>query len=262
MARCKWIDATIWYDADRIHVCGLTEEAWNDAIKGFFKEYAYGREDAPSTGRRHIQFRGCLLRDRSNDIDIALSAFGFRHISPTVVKGDYSYVYKDGDYYLSWEIYRPEFDGPKNNPHEWQVELENLPRDDRSIEILIDKRGNWGKTAWAMYMSYLHKACYIPPVRRGIDVSSCVINKPESEWYIVDTPRAFEFDEEWATAIEQLKNGYVFDTRHSFKDKYLKVRPRVTILCNLPPDYERYFSADRVLSFGIKGQGYLWSYDE
>lgn len=258
MGRCKWIDSTIWYDESGT-VAGISEDAWIDSISGFFKEFAFGREVAPTTGRRHIQFRGCLLRDLSNDLLASLSAFGFRNVQPTHLKGNYDYVYKDGDYYLSWEIRRPEFDAVENNPHVWQVQLEDLERDDRTIEIIWDERGNSGKTAWAMYLSYKHKACYIPPVRRGIDMSSCVINKPECDWYIIDTPRAFDFTDEWATSIEQLKNGYVFDTRNTFKDKYLKVRPRVTVLCNNLPDYEKYFSKDRVLPFRITPEGYLWS---
>lgn len=110
-----------------------------------------------------------------------------------------------------------------------------------------------------MYHQYKHDAIYIPPVSRGIDVCSAVINKGVSSWYIVDTPRAFEFTNEWAVGLEQLKNGYVFDTRNSFKDLMLPCRPRITVLCNQEPDdLEKYFSRDRIVLMQITPEGYLW----
>lgn len=114
-----------------------------------------------------------------------------------------------------------------------------------------------------MYQDYLHRAVYLPPLSRGLDLVACVLGKRTSDWYIVDTPRAFEFTDDWASALEQLKNGYVFDTRYSFRDRVLPVRPRVTVLCNNVPDYERYFSSDRVIQFEVtkspsKQDYYLW----
>ncbi len=134
----------------------------------------------------------------------------------------------------------------------WQVQLDAIEADDRTIEFIVDTKGNSGKTAWGMYHQFKHDAIYIPPVSRGIDVCSAVINKGVSSWYIVDTPRAFEFTPEWAVGLEQLKNGYVFDTRNSFKDLMLPCRPRITVLCNQEPDdLEKYFSKDRLIVMQI-----------
>ncbi len=268
MSRCKWIDATAWTPVDAPDwsmVCtGLRNENvmkledWKNGLSGYFERYAFGCEVAPETQRRHYQFRGVLKVDLSNDIALALSELGLRHITPTHVR-DFEYVYKDRNFYCSWEVFRPEYEKVQNSPHVWQVQLEELDRDERTIEIIWDEKGNSGKTAWAMYQDYSHRAVYIPPLKRGLDLVACVLGKRESDWYIIDTPRAFEFNDDWACSIEQLKNGYVFDTRYSFRDKYLSVRPRVTILCNHLPDYENYFSADRVLPFRITPEGYLWS---
>lgn len=270
MSRCKWIDAVAWTPVNDTSggwtavACGLandkimTVEDWKHEIAGHFERYAFGCETAPETGRRHYQFRGVLKTDLSNDTALALAELGLRHITPTHVR-DFEYVYKDHDFYCSWDVYRPEYDKVRDSPHVWQVELENFERDDRSIEIIWDERGNSGKTAWAMYQDYCHRAVYIPPLKRGLDLVACVLGKRASDWYIIDTPRAFEFTDDWACSIEQLKNGYVFDTRYSFRDRYLPVRPRVTILCNELPSYETYFSVDRVLPFRITPQGYLWS---
>lgn len=272
MGRCKWIDATAWAPVDAVDwttVCvGLRDDAktmpledWKNELVGYFERYAFGCEVAPETGRRHYQFRGVLKTDLSNDIAISLSALGLRNITPTHVR-DFEYVYKDHDFYCSWDVWRPEYDLVRNSPRQWQIQLENVPRDDRTIEIIVDEKGNAGKTAWAMYQDYCHRAVYIPPLKRGLDLVACVLGKRVSDWYIIDTPRAFEFTDDWACSIEQLKNGYVFDTRYSFRDRYLPCRPRVTILCNDLPDYQRFFSSDRVTALRITSNGgYLWSVD-
>lgn len=253
MANVKWIDATIWVPEE-----GWNEDEWRRKFEQAFERYAYGREIAPTTGRRHLQFRGVLKSALDSDTLGALSLLGFRDITPTHVR-NFDYVVKEGDFFLSWDINRPEYDLVRSDPATWMVQLEAMENDFRTIEIVVDERGNSGKTAWAMYMANQHKACYIPPVRRGIDMSAVVIAKFESPWYIIDTPRAFEFTDDWACAVEQLKNGYVFDTRNTYKERILTQRPRVTLLCNSLPDYERYFSKDRVLPFRITPEGYLWS---
>nr|URY16858.1 replication associated protein [Cressdnaviricota sp.] len=258
MANVKWIDATIWCEGDNAFEGVKNESEWRKRFDGLFERYAYGRETAPETGRRHFQFRGVLKVACDAPCLTYLSSLGFRNITPTHVR-DFEYVYKDKDFFCSWDVYRPEYDLVRDSPHVWQVQLEDLERDDRTIEVVWDERGNSGKTAWAMYQDYLHKAVYIPPLKRGLDLVACVLGKRESDWYIIDTPRAFEFTDDWACSIEQLKNGYVFDTRYSFRDRYLSVRPRITVLCNTLPEYEKYFSADRVLPFRITPEGYLWS---
>lgn len=258
MANVKWIDAVIWCDGDE-HFAGIGDEnEWNELVKGYFERYAYGRETAPETGRRHFQFRGVLRSAGDTDTVLALSQLGFRHITPTHVK-DFEYVYKDHDFYCSWEVFRDEFTKIRDDPEVWMVQLENLERDGRTIEVILDEDGKHWKTAWAMYQQYLHRAVYCPPFFKGLDLVNFVLQARTSDWYILDMPRAFEFTPDWACAIEQVKNGYVYDSRYSFKDKMLPCRPRVTILCNQEPEYENYFSADRVQTFRITPQGYLWS---
>lgn len=269
MGRCKWIDATAWTptgSTDWSTVCvGLRDdnktmllEDWKNELAKHFERYAFGCEVAPQTQRKHYQFRGVLKTDLSNDTTLVLAELGLRDITATHVR-DFEYVYKDHDFYCSWDVWRPEYDKVRNSPRTWQTQLESMQRDDRTIEIIVDEKGNAGKTAWAMYQDYCHRAVYIPPLKRGLDLTACVLGKRVSDWYILDMPRAFEFTDDWACSIEQLKNGYVYDTRYTFRDKYLPLRPRVTILCNDLPDYEKYFSRDRVTPLRITAEGYLWS---
>ena len=250
----KWIDATVWTDNLKV-----SEDEWRKVISGYFERYAYGRETAPSTGRRHLQFRGVLKGTLSADTVGVLSALGFCNVTPTHVK-NFDYVYKDGDFYCSWEVWRPEFDYVKQNWEVWMEQVQSMTDEKgRTIEIVLDEDGNHAKTAFAMLMSYEHRAVYCPPFDKGRDLINFVLQCRSSPWYILDMPRAFEFTKDWACAVEQLKNGYVYDSRYSFKDKMLPCRPRVTLLVNTLPEYETYFSKDRVLPFRITPQGYLWS---
>lgn len=260
MARCKWIDATIWVDGDVFNPAGIGDEnEWRQKFSGLFERYAYGRENAPETGRRHLQFRGVLKADLNNDITLTLNGYGFRNITPTHVR-DFEYVYKDNDFYCSWEIWRPEFDYVKKNWSVWMEQLQSMEDEKgRCIEIIWDEKGNNAKTAFSMLMSYEHRAIYCPPFDKGRDLINFVLQARSADWYILDMPRAFEFTHDWACAVEQLKNGYVYDSRYSFKDKMLPRRPRVTLMVNELPDYEKYFSKDRVLPFRITPEGYLWS---
>ncbi len=156
MARCKWIDGTAWAPITatdwsivctglRDGVATMTLEAWKNAIAGYFERYAFGCEIAPQTKRKHFQFRGVLKTDLSNDTLVSLSQLGLRDVTPTHVR-DFEYVYKDHDFFCSWDVWRPEYDKVRNSPRSWQIQLEAMPRDDRTIEIIVDEKGNAGKT--------------------------------------------------------------------------------------------------------------------
>lgn len=270
MSRCKRIDFTAWCpetakDWSKVEVSGvhgkeMEEHEWRDAVGQYFERWAYGREIAPNTGRKHFQCRGYLKADLTQADEINLSQLGARNITPTHVK-DFEYIYKDGNYWRSWDLWRPEYTWIEQHWDVWMTELESM-RDERGrvIEIVVDESGNHGKTAFAMYESFInHKATYCPVCEKGQDLINFVLQANTSDWYIVDTPRSFEFTKSWATAIEQLKNGYVYDHRYNYREKILPCRPRVTVLCNELPDYERFFSEDRVLPLKITNQGYLWS---
>lgn len=269
LARCKRIDFTAWVpEGDdkhgRVQVPAIdgsvkNEDDWRNVVGNYFDRWAYGREFAPETGRPHYQCRGYLKNDLDANTTLALAHFGCCNITPTHVK-DFEYIYKDGDYWRSWDLWRPEYTWIEEHWDVWMTELEGMNDDKgRSIEIICDPEGNHGKTAFAMYMAFIrHKATYCPVCEKGQDLINFVLQAETSSWYIVDTPRAFEFTKSWATAIEQLKNGYVYDHRYNYREKILPCRPRVTILCNEVPEYEKYFSKDRVLSLEITEKGYLW----
>lgn len=242
MANIKWLDATIW--ADTVD----DENEWNRKLGKIFERYAYGREIAPTTGKKHYQFRGVLQGALSTDCVNYLANLGFRHITPTSVR-NFDYVYKDGDYYISWE--RPRAEWLNFEPRPWQSDLIALPTDGRTVEIVYDWAGNNGKTFIGRVLESQHKCAYIPPLSRGLDICACVMQKPRSKWYVLDFPRSFNLDgnEVWS-AIEQVKNGYVYDPRYSFKSLDLGCNPRVTLMVNTLPERIP-LSADRIKLYTI-----------
>jgi len=227
MSNIKWIDATIW----KMDV--IDENVWITELDKVFERYAFGRETAPTTGQEHYQFRGILKNPLSADGVNYLSHIGFRHITPTSVR-NFDYVFKDGNYYTSWDKPRAEYQNACLR--DWQLQLRDLPRDDRSIEIIYDWNGNTGKTFCARLFESQHRATYVPPLTRGLDICACVMSKPKSGWYLIDCPASFSLDnrEVWS-AIEQIKNGYVYDPRYTFKCLDIGFNPRVTVLTNTLP---------------------------
>lgn len=243
MTMFKWFDSTYWID-DK-----CTEGIARDVLSRVCERFAYGREVAPTTGAKHLQVRGILRSPADDSLLCTLSGLGFRNITPTHVK-NFDYIYKDGDYFCSWEIDRPEFHYPCRP---WQSSLENLPRDDRTVEIVWDSEGGAGKTLFGRMMQARHKALYIPPVARSVDIASVVLSSPTYNWYILDLPRSFPIDNaDFWCGVEQLKNGYIYDVRYQFKSKDLGLCPRVTVMTNtLTEQTLRYLSYDRYQIFTL-----------
>jgi len=237
MTMFKWFDAVVWCDDQH------NEGYVRDILGRVCERFAFGREFAPTTGAAHLQIRGILRTPADTDLLLTLSGLGFRNITPTHVR-DFNYIYKSGDYYCSWEIDRPEFHYARRP---WQLSLEKLSRDDRSVEIVWDPQGGAGKTLFGRTMQAEHKALYIPPVARSVDIASIVLSNPTYSWYILDLPRAFPLDQaDFWCGVENLKNGFIYDVRYKFQSKDLGINPRVTIMTNnLTKKTLEYLSSDR-----------------
>lgn len=238
----SWIDATIWTDE------GFDELTFRETIKPYFERFAYGREKAPTTGRAHLQFRGILNcpvgSDEEKAIANSLSFLGFRHITRTGVR-NFDYIYKDDDYFMSWEKVREQF--LIATPRGWQQELIEHQTTDREVEIYVDLQGNSGKTFLGKWLESKHRACYIPPLGRASDILSAVMEKPKSRWYIIDMPRAMPFTREFWASVEMVKNGLVYDHRYKYKEIDLGYNPRVSVFCNdVPERLSSFLSVDRI----------------
>lgn len=157
------------------------------------------------------------------------------HWSPTHVR-DFTYVEKEGNFYRSWEGHLSKFATLDLRP--WQKQAIDILRgqNNRCVDCIIDQCGNHGKTYLAKYLAATHQATYVPPFTEAQDYMAFAMAKP-SERYIIDVPRAETIKQRkgmWS-AIEQIKNGYVYDKRYQFRDAWIG-EPQVLVFANETPD--------------------------
>jgi hypothetical protein len=115
----------------------------------------------------------------------------------------------------------------------------------RKVDIIIDKDGGKGKSSLVRYLGCQGKAKKIPFANDFKDVMRMVMDMPTQKMYFIDMPRAIGKERLYQLygAIEEIKGGYAFDDRYSFKDKYFDP-PRVIVITNTAPDLNL-LSADR-----------------
>lgn len=108
--------------------------------------------------------------------------------------------------------------------------------DDRSIKLIIDEKGNAGKSIFAEYLEYKGKAWELPPFRQMEDIMQCVMSIKTQKAYLVDIPQAMKKDKlsEFYSGLEALKNGIAYDKRYSFKKRRMD-RPQIIVFTNREP---------------------------
>jgi hypothetical protein len=132
-------------------------------------------------------------------------------------------------------------------PSPWQRDVIDMldVREIRKVDIIIDKDGGKGKSSLVRYLGCQGKAKKIPFANDFKDVMRMVMDMPTQKMYFIDMPRAIGKERLYQLygAIEEIKGGYAFDDRYSFKDKYFDP-PRVIVITNTAPDLNL-LSADR-----------------
>lgn len=166
-------------------------------------------------------------------------------ITPTSKEGrNFNYCEKEGKFIRSWEKVLRKFAAIELR--DWQAQVEGLmqAQNERQCLVVVDTIGNHGKTYLAKYMQATHQAQYVPPMQDAQDFMAFCLEKP-SKGYIFDMPRAESIKQRkgmWS-AIEQIKNGYIYDKRYKFRDEWIEP-PKVCVFCNEAPDTDL-LSADR-----------------
>ena len=109
--------------------------------------------------------------------------------------------------------------------------------DTRTINVVFDNVGNIGKSTLVTYMGCHGMARRIPVMQQHKDLMRMVMDCPTSQMYLIDFPRAINKKEAngfWS-AIEEVKNGYAYDDRYSFKEKYFDC-PNIWVFTNVLPE--------------------------
>ena len=131
--------------------------------------------------------------------------------------------------------------------YHWQENLEKLieRKEDRKITCVIECDGNNGKSIFCEHLEYKRKAYEIPPMTCMEDIMQCCMCIKKQACYLVDMPRAMKKDKlaGFYSGLEALKNGVMYDKRHSFKKRRID-RPQIVVFTNVMPDKEL-LSTDR-----------------
>jgi hypothetical protein len=224
-------------------------------MKLYCKKWVFQLEEAPTTGKKHFQCRVSLGEKRRIN-QVMEMIYGWGHASVTSSEN------RDNNFYVTKEETRVE--GPWSDDETplfvqarfrgiikwkpWQTSvltnLADIP-EYRTINMIIETEGNKGKTFLCMYCLTNKLGRMLPPLNDYKEIVQAVMDMPDSPTYFIDVPRSLDKKHfrGFFGAIEQIKNGYVFDCRYHYKEKIIEA-PHIWVFSNQIPDIS-YLSADR-----------------
>lgn len=219
-----------------------------DEVKRLFGEYCkkwvFQRECGES-GYEHYQCR-VSLKVKSRPSGVVKMFPGWHN---SVTSGEN----RDNTFYVTKEdtriagpwrdddkkVYIPrQIRGIELRPWQQQVVDDADVWDTRTINVIIDTKGNNGKSTLATYIGVHELGRSFPPLNDFKDISRMVMDTPKRRLYVIDMPRGMEKRQltSFYSGIEQLKNGYAFDDRYHFKEEYFDC-PNIWIFTNKAPDF-------------------------
>lgn len=140
--------------------------------------------------------------------------------------------------------------------HPWQKSVIDKADiwDTRTINMIVDTKGNIGKSVLVGYMRCHGIARKLPILNDYKDVMRMVMDMPTSRCYLLDMPRAMKKDKlgQLYTAIEEVKSGFSFDDRFRYKEKFFDC-PNIWIFTNTMPDFSL-LSKDRWVLWEVNEQ--------
>lgn len=233
-ALCSW-DFTISCEHVELQILKI----W---LKENCKKFCFQKEKGEETGYLHFQGR-VSLKVKTRKI---ISEHKF-HWSPT------STANKDNDFYVMKNDTRVE--GPWKDTDketyiprqireikflwEWQQYIVDHcgDWDTRSINVIIDTKGNSGKSTIKGYMRAYGLGRPLPFANDYKDIMRNVMDIPTSTCYLIDMPRAIAKDRlfQFFAGIESVKDGYAFDDRYKFEEKFFDC-PNIWIFTNAVPE--------------------------
>lgn len=134
--------------------------------------------------------------------------------------------------------------------------------DTRHINIILDESGNHGKSILKTYVGVHGIGRSLPFTNDYKDMMRMVMDTETKPLYLIDIPRALRKDQlfQFFSGIETLKDGYAYDDRYNFKEKYFDC-PNIWVFMNTRPD-TNYLSRDRWVFWTIDSENHLIRTDE
>lgn len=250
-----------------------TEATLRLMLKDVAKHWVFQRETS-DTGYDHYQGRLSLVKKRKvGDLKSkwsTITAHGMpNYLEPTTnpehLNGSFSYVMKnDTRTEGPWR----DDDRKRKIPRQWREMRDTLypwqqsvwdsenNYNNRTINLVYCPEGCSGKSSIAHVCRLYGSAIVVPPVNDAKELvaavhSMCVARDEDPKLVFVDLPRAMDKTKLLGiySAIEQIKNGYLYDLRYKFSS-YDIDSPQVWVFTNIPPKF-KYLSKDRWVMWNI-----------
>lgn len=233
-------------------------------LKRLSKKWTFQLERG-DTGYEHYQGRMSLkVKKRKNELCKMLKDTILKTAHISVTSSDN----RDNNFYVTKEDTR--IQGPWSDDDEeiyiprqirhieklrpWQEFIRNdiLKFDTRTINVLVNKTGNIGKSTLLTYLHCHKLARRLPPINEAKDLMRIVCDAPTSTAYLIDMPRAMSKDRLYGlyTAVESIKDGFAYDDRYRYREKIFDC-PSIWIFTNCDPDITL-LSRDRWRVWGVK----------
>lgn len=173
------------------------------------------------------------------------------HVSPDSTRGSKDaefYCMKKDETHVAGPWYDPHFTPPYqgedllqlNQFYLWQQKVFNLIQGEihpDKITWICQEEGGAGKSSFVKHMVYHGKALYMT-LCKSSDLTNFVYKMDSSRCYLIDVARTKGADQnmdDLYNAIEQLKNGLIFNSKYETGYKIMK-KPHVVVFSNEMPD--------------------------
>lgn len=240
-------------------------------FKKIAKKWCFQEERGLKEGNLHFQCRISLKEKiRKNGLmKLLKDSFGWDKIHPDQVsitslenRDNMFYVMKDDTRENGpWmdtdeELYIPRQIREIISLRSWQKDvIDDLKKwDTRTINVVIDKRGNQGKSILCSWIRCYKLGRILPALNDAKDLMRATYDMPTATAYLIDMPRALNKNKlsEMYSAIEQIKSGYCYDDRYNFREKIFDC-PNIWVFTNNVPDLD-FLSADRWKLWEIRNE--------
>ena len=118
----------------------------------------------------------------------------------------------------------------------WDIFINCTPHP-RTIHLLVDEKGNSGKSAFAKMMRYRYpkETCVVPLGLSSAQMKAALVSVGAKKIYLIDLPRNSKHLLDVLCTIEELKRGMVTTCFYGKYNELLMPRPHIMIFANKMP---------------------------
>lgn len=229
MTAPKWWDFTIpKKDVTKDELVKRFENAKAD-------KFVIGEEVGKLTEYEHYQCKAHFRKPMTfEELEKYIGKF---YHQPSITK-DFSYCEKEGKFYRSWQGALAKYHDIELLPWQGETIAELCDQNDRQITVVLDRNGNKGKSWLAKHLVVKYNFAYVPAMPNFEDYMFMAMAHPNADGFIFDIPRADNSEQckaMWC-AMETIKNGYLYDKRYTFTEKWIEA-PKMLVFTNDKPPY-------------------------